>query len=121
MLLKVAMPFNFSSPEYLSPHKRRKNGVSPVSRASPAHMNSPLGITKMVFLECWRTTVRAHLILAQLHSYFFNRATVIKLQLISRQVMFNLSISAKLPGCLIGTLDNSENNLIQISKFKKGV
>ena len=37
------MPFNFSSPEYLSHHKRRKNRVSPVSRASPAHMNSPLG------------------------------------------------------------------------------
>ena len=36
------MHFNFSSPEYLSPHKRRKNRVSPVSRASPAHMNSPL-------------------------------------------------------------------------------
>ena len=36
------MPFNFSSPEYLSPHKRRKNWVSPVSRASPAYMNSPL-------------------------------------------------------------------------------
>ena len=36
------MPFNFSSPEYLSPHKRRKNRVSPVSQASPAHMNSPL-------------------------------------------------------------------------------
>ena len=42
MLLKAAMPFNFSSPEYLSSHKRRKNWVSPVSRASPAHMNSPL-------------------------------------------------------------------------------
>ena len=42
MLLKAAVPFNFSSPEYLSPHKRRKNRVSPVSRASPAHMNSPL-------------------------------------------------------------------------------
>ena len=42
MLLKAAMPFNFSSPEYLNPHKRRKNLVSPVSRASPAHMNSPL-------------------------------------------------------------------------------
>ena len=36
------MPFNFSSPEYLSPHKRRKNRVSSVSRASPAHTNSPL-------------------------------------------------------------------------------
>ena len=35
------MPFNFSSPEYLSPHKRQKNRFSPVSRASPAHMNSP--------------------------------------------------------------------------------
>ena len=41
MLLKAAIPFNFSSPEYLIPHKRRKNRVSPVSRASPAHMNSP--------------------------------------------------------------------------------
>ena len=34
------MPFNFSSPEYLSHHRRRKNRASPVSRASPAHMNS---------------------------------------------------------------------------------
>ena len=42
MLLKAAMPFNFSSPEYLSHHRTRKNRVSPVSRASPAHMNSPL-------------------------------------------------------------------------------
>ena len=33
------MPFNFSSPEYLSHHRMRKNRVS---RASPAHMNSPL-------------------------------------------------------------------------------
>ena len=33
--------FNCSSPEYLSPHKKRKNRVNPVSRASPAHMNSP--------------------------------------------------------------------------------
>ena len=36
------MPFNFSSPEFLSHGKLRKNQVSPVSRASPAHMNSPL-------------------------------------------------------------------------------
>ena len=36
------MPFNFSSPEYLSHHRTQKNRVSPVSRASPAHMNSPL-------------------------------------------------------------------------------
>ena len=36
------MPFNFSSPEYLSHHRTRKNRVNPVSRASPAHMNSPL-------------------------------------------------------------------------------
>ena len=42
MLLKTAMPFNFSSPKYLSHHRTRKNRVSPVSRASPAHMNSPL-------------------------------------------------------------------------------
>ena len=35
------MPFNFSSPGYLSHLKTRKNRVSPVSRASPAHMNSP--------------------------------------------------------------------------------
>ena len=38
------MPFNFSSPEYLSHHRTGKNRVSPVSRASPAHMNSPLEI-----------------------------------------------------------------------------
>ena len=36
------MPFNFSSPEFLSHSKMRKNQVSPVSRARPAHMNSPL-------------------------------------------------------------------------------
>ena len=36
------MPFNFSASEFLNPHKKRKNLVSPVSRASPAHMNSPL-------------------------------------------------------------------------------
>ena len=36
------MPLNFSSPEYLSHHRTGKNRVSPVSRASPAHMNSPL-------------------------------------------------------------------------------
>ena len=35
------MPFNFSFPEYLSHHRTQKNRVSPVSRASPAHMNSP--------------------------------------------------------------------------------
>ena len=33
------MPFNFSSPEYLSHQRTRKNRVS---RASPAHMNSLL-------------------------------------------------------------------------------
>ena len=38
MLLKAAMPFNFSSPEYLSHHRTRKNRVSPVSRASLAHI-----------------------------------------------------------------------------------
>ena len=32
------MPFNFSSPEYLSHHRTRKN------RVSPAHMNSPLDV-----------------------------------------------------------------------------
>ena len=36
------MPFNFSLPEYLSHYRTQKNRVSPVSRASPAHMNSPL-------------------------------------------------------------------------------
>ena len=41
-LRRLYMPFNFSSPEFLSHHKMRKNRVSSVSRASPAHMNSPL-------------------------------------------------------------------------------
>ena len=36
------MPFNFSSFEYLTHQRTRKNRVSPVGRASPAHMNSPL-------------------------------------------------------------------------------
>ena len=49
MLLKAAMPFNFISPEYLSHHRTRKNRVSPVSRASPAHMNSPLNAWKVKF------------------------------------------------------------------------
>ena len=49
MLLKAAMPFNFSSPEYLSPHKRRKNWVSPVSRASPAHMKSPSVVPSIIY------------------------------------------------------------------------
>ena len=44
LLLKAAVPFNFSPPEYLSHHRTRKNRVSPVNRASPAHMNSPLSI-----------------------------------------------------------------------------
>ena len=50
------MPFNFSSPEYLSHHRTRKNQVSPVNRASPAHMNSPL--------EQWKSShvTEAHLI-----------------------------------------------------------
>ena len=50
MLLKAAMPFNFSSPEYLSHHWTRKSRVSPVSRASPAHMNSPSVLTMARFL-----------------------------------------------------------------------
>ena len=50
MLLKAAIPFNCSSPEYLSPHKRQKNRVSPVSRASPAHMNSPLALKSLEVL-----------------------------------------------------------------------
>ena len=54
MLLKAAIPFNFSSPEYLIPHKRRKNRVSPVSRASPAHMNSPIDIISLKRFECVR-------------------------------------------------------------------
>ena len=38
------MPLNCSSPEYLTHHRTRKNRVSPVSWASPAHMNSSLEI-----------------------------------------------------------------------------
>ena len=38
------MPFNFNSPEYLSHHGTRKNQVSLVSRASPAHIISPLEV-----------------------------------------------------------------------------
>ena len=38
MLLKAAIPFDCTSPQYLSLHKKRKNRVS---RANPAHMNSP--------------------------------------------------------------------------------
>ena len=45
------MPFNFSSPEFLSHHRTRKNRVSPVSRASPAHMNSLL----VLYSPCKRT------------------------------------------------------------------
>ena len=42
------MPFNFSSSEYLSHHRTRKNQVSPVSRASPAHIISPLNSDLLV-------------------------------------------------------------------------
>ena len=42
------MPFNFSSPEHLRHHRKRKNRVSPVSRDSPAHMNSPLEHSQFV-------------------------------------------------------------------------
>ena len=52
MLLKVAMPLNFSSPEYLSHHGTRKNRVSRVTRASPAHMNSPLEYRLHIELLC---------------------------------------------------------------------
>ena len=42
------MPFNFSSPEYLSHHYRtRKYRVSPVSRASPAHEQPLIGAVHM--------------------------------------------------------------------------
>ena len=47
------MPFNFSSPEYLSHHRTQKNRVSPVSRASPAHMNSPIKIEKINYSYIW--------------------------------------------------------------------
>ena len=47
MVLKAGIPFNFSSPEYLSNHRTRKNRVSPVSRASPAHMNGPIVTAEM--------------------------------------------------------------------------
>ena len=63
MLLKVAMPFNFSSPEYSSHHRTRKNRVSLVSRVSPAHMNSPLVasgsvITSLYSLRLWLSDYR---------------------------------------------------------------
>ena len=45
-LLKAAMSFCFSSLEFLSHHKRRKS--HPVSRASPAHMNSPLPVNPII-------------------------------------------------------------------------
>ena len=43
------MPFNFSSPDYLSHHRTRKNRVSPVS---PAHVNSPLETTILEMIAC---------------------------------------------------------------------
>ena len=45
MLLKAAMLFNFSSSEYLSHHRTRKNRVSPVNRASTAHMYGGLSLS----------------------------------------------------------------------------
>ena len=45
MLLKAAIPFDCSSPEYLSLHKKRKYRVS---WASPAYMNSPQVIDNAV-------------------------------------------------------------------------
>ena len=41
-VFKVAMLFDFSSPEFLSHTKLRKNQVNPVSQASLIYMNSPL-------------------------------------------------------------------------------
>ena len=58
MLLKAAMPFNFSSPEYLSHHRARKNRVSPVSRASPAHMNSTLVASGSVITSLYSLRLR---------------------------------------------------------------
>ena len=57
------MPFNFSSPEYLSHHRTRKNRVSPVSRASPAHMNSPseTAISEMIACLMLYKNVHAYL------------------------------------------------------------
>ena len=49
MSVTAAMPFHFSSPEYLSHHRPRKNRLSPVSRASPAHMNSPIVNVRMLY------------------------------------------------------------------------
>ena len=43
------MPFNFRLPEFLSHSKLRKNQVSPVSRASPAHMNCSLESRSWLF------------------------------------------------------------------------
>ena len=56
MLLKAAMPFNFSSLEYLSHHRTGKNRVSPVSRASPAHMNSPLICNSKLYYMMFKIT-----------------------------------------------------------------
>ena len=55
------MPFNFSPPEYLSHHWTRKNRVSPVSRASTAHMNSPSEPVYMIPLS--RNEIRRGIIL----------------------------------------------------------
>ena len=63
LLSMTAMPFNLSSPEYLSHHRTRNNRVSPVSRASPAHMNSPLVELPSLVAKCctawkiWRRKV----------------------------------------------------------------
>ena len=56
------MPFNFSSSEYFSPHKRRKNRVSPVSRASPAHVNSLLVIIYYIVVGAVYIEVRAYVL-----------------------------------------------------------
>ena len=45
-LLKAAMPFNFSSPEFLSHSKLRKNQVSPV------HMNSLIFLNENMSTAC---------------------------------------------------------------------
>ena len=63
------MLFNFSSPEYLSHHRTRKNRVSPVSQASPAHMNSPYKYCG-IFVLTYMNTILYYIILYYIILYY---------------------------------------------------
>ena len=102
------MPFNFSSPEFLSHRKTRNNRVTPVSRASLAHINSPLK-SSSVSGNFKQTSFRAFQIAA--HTSLIIRHTVLQPILKLKDwdccespVVRNLKVSTSFPFMEIGSL-----------------